>query len=95
MEFGDDEMKAMQDIQELDETSGTTLVGFGKYRLRSYHWVVEQDERYAKFVSSCPEPSPLLEEFQLWLRHYVEIPAVQSQQQSPSVENANKKKVHM
>jgi hypothetical protein len=27
--------------------------------------------------------------------HYVEIPAVQSQQQSPSVENANKKKVHM
>ena len=29
------------------------------------------------------------------LLHYVEIPAVQSQQQSPSVENANKKKVHM
>ena len=29
------------------------------------------------------------------LPHYVEIPAVQSQQQSPSVENANKKKVHM
>ena len=27
--------------------------------------------------------------------HYVEIPAVQSQQQSPSVENANKKNVHM
>ena len=27
--------------------------------------------------------------------HYVEIPAVQSQQQSPSDENANKKKVHM
>ena len=27
--------------------------------------------------------------------HYVEIPAVQSQQQSPSVGNANKKKVHM
>ena len=29
------------------------------------------------------------------VEHYVEIPAVQSQQQSPSVENANKKKVHM
>ena len=29
------------------------------------------------------------------LLHYVEIPAVQSQPQSPSVENANKKKVHM
>ena len=27
--------------------------------------------------------------------HYVEIPAVQSHQQNPSVENAKKKKVHM
>ena len=30
----------------------------------------------------------------LWM-HYVEIPAVQAQQQSPSVGNAKKKKVHI
>ena len=32
---------------------------------------------------------------QLESQHYVEIPAVQSQHQSPSVGNAKKKKVHM
>ena len=73
MEFGYDEVKAMQDIQELDETSGTTLVGFGKYRSRSYHWVVEQDENYVEFVSDCKEPSPPLKRFQLWLRRREEL----------------------
>jgi hypothetical protein len=44
MELRYDEVKAMQEIQELDKTSGITLMGFGKYRSRSYHWVVEEDE---------------------------------------------------
>tara|TARA_B110000037_G_scaffold67504_1_gene81920 strand:+ start:3830 stop:4870 length:1041 start_codon:yes stop_codon:yes gene_type:complete len=73
MEFVDGGVQAMQDIQELDETSGTTLVGFGKHRSRSYHWVLEHDEGYVDFVSSCKEPSPQLEKFQLWLRRREEL----------------------
>lgn len=73
MDFGYDEVMAMQDIQELDQTSGTTLVGFGKYRSRSYHWVIEHDEGYVDFVISCKEPSPQLEKLQLWLRRREEL----------------------
>lgn len=73
MELRYDEVKAMQEIQELDKTSGATLMGFGKYSSRSYHWVVEEDERYAKYLSDCSRPSPQLETFQLWLHRREEL----------------------